>query len=589
MTTLQAWTIAPSLLLAGLTSFAQRQPESRLYFRDIGRQAGLTAVPPSSPEKSYLIEMMGGGVAIFDCDNDGRPDILVVGDSTTERYLHGGDPMVTLYHQNGHENEELHFSDTTITAGLTTRGWGMGVAVGDFDNDGLSDIYVTGYGHNVLYRNLGGCKFEDVTERARAAGGGFSVGAAWEDYDRDGQLDLFVSRYVHTEVHHLPQPGSTFFNYKGLPLEVPVKEGETSLLFHNRGDGTFEEVSSKVGVDNTEKRRGMGVAWCDYDNDGWPDLFVTNDMDANYLYRNKHDGTFEDVGMVAGVAVDSSGLELGNMGGDFGDFDRDGKLDLVVTRFGNQPVSLYRNQAEKGFIDANWEAKVGRASSALVKWGGGFSDFDNDGWPDIFVASGNISPKVDGLPNEPRYREPIQLFRNHGDRTFEEMASEAGLNAGQLQSRRGIAFGDLNNDGNVDVVVYNAGAPPSLFLNETHNANHRVIFKLIGGKSNRAAIGARVTTTTPRMTQVAEVSAGSGYLSSNDQRLHFGLGADARMTKVLVRWPSGNSDEFKNVAADAIYAITEGGASQEITNLPPLALRGVKERSSKSVATRPRK
>jgi hypothetical protein len=581
--------VAAVVLLVGFRLFAQEHAGPHAHFRDVGRESGLTTVPPSSPDKRYLIEMMGGGVAVFDCDNDGRPDILVVGDSTIDHDLQGGDRMVTLYHQDGNEKRELHFTDTTAAAGLTARGWGMGVAVGDFDNDGLPDIYVTGYGHNVLYHNLGGCKFEDVTERAHVAAAGFSVGAAWADYDRDGRLDLFVSRYVHTDVHHLPQPGSPPFNYKGLHLEVPVKEGETSLLFHNLGDGRFEEVSAKAGVQNTEKRRGMGVTWGDYDDDGWPDLFVANDMDANYLYRNQHDGTFEDVGMVAGVAVDSSGLELGNMGGDFGDFDGDGKLDLVVTRFGNQPVSLYRNQADRGFTDANWEAKIGRPSSRPVKWGGGFADFDNDGWPDIFVANGNISPTVDGLANEPRYREPVEVFRNRGDGTFEEIAGAAGLNQGPLQSRRGIAFGDLNNDGSVDVVVYNVGAPPSLFLNETHNANHRVVFQLIGGKSNRAAIGARVTITTAAMTQVAEVSGGSGYLSSNDQRLHFGLGTEARMTKVVVRWPGATNDEFNNVAADAVYAITEGGAIREVAKLPPLAIRGVQQRSSKLAAKRFRK
>ena len=562
--------IAASTLVLGTLALAQQLPAPPLHFRDLGRESGLTTITPSSPEKSYLIEMMGGGVAIFDCDNDGKPDILVVGDSTIEHYLQGGDLMVTLYHQDSQTNGPLHFTDITATAGLTTRGWGMGLAVGDFDNDGLPDIYVTGYGHNVLYHNLGGCKFEDVTERAHLTAGGFSVGAAWTDYDRDGHLDLFVSRYVHSDIHHLPQPGSTSFNYKGLALEIPAKEGETSLLFHNRGDGTFEEVSSKAGVDNSEKRRGMGVTWGDYDNDGWPDLFVANDMDANYLYRNQHDGTFEDLGMVAGVALDSAGLELGNMGGDFGDFDRDGRLDLVVTRFGNQPVSLYRNQAEKGFADTSYDAKIGRVSSPPVKWGVGFADFDNDGWPDILVANGNISSKVDALPSEARYREPVQLFRNRGDRTFDEISTAAGLNEGKPQSRRGIAFGDLNNDGNVDVVVYNVGAPPSLFLNETSNPNHRVIFKLIGGKSNRAAIGARVTVTTPAMTQIAEVTAGSGYLCSNDQRLHFGLGTEARMAKVLIRWPNGNSEEFHDVAADSIYSITEGGAMQEIAKLPTL-------------------
>jgi hypothetical protein len=571
---LRSW-LAAAILVASVAARAQAPQPPSLRFRDVGHQAGLTTAPPSSPDKRYLVETMGGGVAVFDCDNDGKPDILVVADSTIERYLKGGDLMVTLYHQDGNQagakDAALHFTDITASAGLTTRGWGMGIAVGDFDNDGLTDIYVTGYGHNVLYHNLGGCKFEDVTEKAHVSGGGFSVGAAWADYDRDGRLDLFVSRYVHSDIRHLPQVGSPSFNYKGLPIEVPGTEGETSLLFHNRGDGTFEEVAERAGVNNAEKRRGMGVAWGDYDNDGWPDLFVANDMDANYLYRNKHDGTFEDVGMIAGVAVDSSGLELGNMAGDFGDFERDGKLGLLITRFGNQPMSLYRNQSEKGFADIAWAAKIGCTSSAPVKWGTGFADFDNDGWLDVFVANGNVSPKADNLPNEAKYREPIQLFRNRGDRTFEEVATESGLNEGTLQSRRGTAFGDLDNDGNVDIVVYNVGGPPSLFLNQTRNSNHRVLFKLIGSKSNRSAIGARITISTSRMTQLAEVTGGGSYLSCNDQRIHFGLGEEAIIAKVVVQWPSGAKDEFPNIAADAIYAITEGSSIKEVAKLPSLA------------------
>ena len=276
----------------------------------------------------------------------------------------------------------------------------MGVAVGDFDNDGLPDIYVTGYGHNVLYHNLGGCKFEDVTEKYHLAAGGFSVGAAWGDYDRDGRLDLFVSRYVNSDIRNLPQPGSAAFNYQGLPMEVPVSAGETDFLFHAKPGGGFEDVSEKAGVSNPDKRLGMGVIWADYDNDGWPDLFVTNDMGPNFLYHNKHDGTFEDLGLVTGTALSAEGRSMGNMAGDFSDYDHSGWLGLVVTRYGYQPMTLYANQSGKDFADVTWASQIGKVSYSPVRWGAGFADFDNDGWPDIFVANGNVTPIVDTLPND---------------------------------------------------------------------------------------------------------------------------------------------------------------------------------------------
>ena len=536
-----------------------------MHFHDIAPHAGVTTVPHFSAEKRYLVETVGGGVALFDCDNDGKLDIVVAGDSTIDRYLQDGDPLVTLYRQDG----DLHFTDITQTAGLTVRGWGMGVAAGDYDNDGLPDLYVTGYGHNVLYRNLGGCKFEDVTERAHVGGSGFSVSAAWSDYDRDGRLDLFVARYVHSDPHHLPKPGAPSFDYKGLAIEVPQAEGESALLFHNRGDGTFEEVSEKAGVHNNDKQRGMGVVWGDYDNDSWPDLFVTNDVGPNFLYRNRHDGTFEEVGLASGTALSSDGRAMGNMAADFGDFDRDGKLDLIVTRYGLQPLSLYRNQGAQGFTDVAWSTRLSSSGYSPVRWGTGFADFDNDGWPDIFVANGNISQVLEALPHELPYREPIQLFRNKGDRTFEEIGGSAGLNDAQAQSRRGAAFGDLNNDGNVDAVVYNVGAPPSVFINDTRNTHHRVLFCLVGTKSNRGAVGARVTVYTSTMAQIDEVRGGAGYLSSNDQRLHFGLGSESTMKKVLIQWPSGREEELKNVPGDAIYTIVEGKGIQNTTNLTP--------------------
>jgi len=540
-----------------------------VHFREVGKEAGLTAVPFSSMKQHYVVETISGGVALFDCDNDGKLDILVANDSTIEEALHGGMPMVTLYHQ----GENFKFTDITVAAGLTHKGWGMGIAVADYDNDGLPDIYVTGYGGNVLYHNLGNCKFEDVTEKAGVGGGGFSAGAAWADYDRDGHLDLFVSRYAHTDLNHLPtaeNPSKNFF-HKGLPVENPwTMDGETDFLFHNRGDGTFEEVSKKAGVDDAAGRFGLGVVWGDYDNQGWPSLLVANDTGPNFLYHNNHDGTFEERAMLSGVALSPEGHEVGNMGVDMGDFDRDGKLDFSITNYADQPKGLYLNQGQSGFTDITYSAKIAQSSLPYVSWGTGFADFANSGLPDLLIASGHVYPDVDTVPKNVKYREPLLLYRNKGDRTFDEIADAAGLNSGPMQSRRGVAFGDINNDGNVEMVIFNVGAPPSLFLNETKNSNHRVLFKLVGTKCNRGAVGARITITSATRSQLEEVKAGSSYISTNDPRLHFGLAGDSVMDKVEIRWPDGFVETLKNVASDAIYTIVEGqGIKGTIKLLPP--------------------
>jgi hypothetical protein len=543
-----------------------------IHFREVGREAGLTKVPFSSMKQHYVVETISGGVALFDCDNDGKLDILVVNDSTIEQAKSGGVPMVTLYHQ----GENLTFTDITKEAGLTHKGWGMGIAVADYDNDGLPDIYVTGYGGNVLYHNLGNCKFEDVTEKAGVAGGGFSAGAAWADYDRDGHLDLFVSRYVHTDLNHLPtaeNPSKNFF-HKGLPVENPwTMDGETDLLFHNRGDGTFEEVSKKAGVSDPAAHFGLGVVWGDYDNQGWPSLLVANDTGPNYLYHNKRNGTFEDVAMLSGVALSPEGQEVGNMGVDMGDFDRDGKLDFSITNYADQPKGLYLNQGAQGFTDLTYSAKIAQSSLPYVSWGTGFIDFDNDGLPDLLIASGHVYPDVDTVPKNVKYREPLLLYRNKGDRTFDEISATAGLNDGPLYSRRGVAFGDINNDGNIDMVIFNVGAPPSLFINDTKNSNHRVLFKLVGTKSNRGAVGARITVTSASRSQIEEVKAGSSYISTSDPRLHFGLAADSVMDKVEIRWPNGALETLRNLPADAIYNIVEGQGIKATIKLPPPASR----------------
>jgi enediyne biosynthesis protein E4 len=536
-------------------------------FEDVAKRSGLTVPHISSPDKRYVIESMSGGVGLFDCDNDGKLDIVTINGSTVDRYRDGGDPMITLYHQ----EPDGTFKDITKAAGLTRRGWGMGVAVADFDNDGWLDIYVTGYGGNVLYRNLGNCKFEDVTEKAGVRGGGFSTGAAWADYDRDGHVDLFVSRYVHVDINNLPEFGrDKFCRFKGVLVQCGPwgLQGESDLLYHNRGDGTFEEVSVRAGVHDSEGRFGLGVVWGDYDNDGWPDLLVANDAGANYLYHNNHNGTFSDVALLAGVALSGAGLEQGNMGVDFGDYDHDGWLDIVDTTFADQPKTLYRNLGHEGFEDVSQTAQISQASLPYVAWGTGFVDFDNDGWPDILIANGHVYPQVDTIKGGARYRQPLFLHLNKHDGTFEDASAAAGLADLPLASRRGVAFGDIWNDGAIDALILNVGEPPTLLRNHLANGNHWVEFKLEGTKSNRAAIGARLTIHSGKLVQFNEVRGGASYLSQNDLRLHFGLGTNAKIDSIEISWPSGLQEHLNNLGVDQIYTIEEGTGIRRRKNSP---------------------
>jgi hypothetical protein len=535
--------------------------QSLPQFQDVAKEVGVTLPHISSVDKQYIVESMSGGVGLIDCDNDGKLDIIVVNGSTIEHFRQGGDSMITLYHQGAN----FKFTDITGPANLVHKGWGMGVAVADFDNDGLSDIYVTGYGGNVLYRNAGNCKFEDVTEKAGVEGGGFSTGAAWADYDRDGHVDLFVSRYVHFDMNKLPTFGSDekTCRFKGVKVQCGPwgLQGESDLLFHNRGDGTFEEVSKKAGVDDPNRYYGLGAEWGDYDNDGWPDLYVANDTGPNFLYRNKHDGTFEDVGMLAGAALSGEGLAQGSMGVDWGDYLHEGRLSLFVTNFTEQADTLCHNMGPPGFSDVSWPAKLAKPTYEPVGWGTAFFDMDNDGWLDIFVANGHVYPQMDQIPGAIPYAEPLQLFRNQRDGTFEDTSSV--LATIPNASRRGAAFGDLDNDGNVDIIVLSVDGPPSVLLNRSSNNNHRVLLKLIGTKSNKAAIGARVTVRAGALVQIGEVRAGGSYLSQNDPRVHFGLGREARMNAVEIKWPSGKIETLQDLPADFMYTIVEGEGIQE--------------------------
>ncbi|HEV2698002.1 MAG TPA: CRTAC1 family protein [Terriglobales bacterium] len=537
-------------------------------FEDISEKAGLTVSHIGSPEKRYIVESTSGGVGFIDCDNDGKLDILMSGGSNVDHFRqNGGDPMVRLFRQ----DSDLHFIDITEKAGLTRKGWGMGISVMDYDNDGLPDIYVTGFGGNVLYHNLGNCKFEDVTEKAGVRSSGYNMGPAWADYDRSGYVSLFVPRYLEFDMNKLPtyDAENKGCEFRGISMECARRghSGQTDFLFRNRGNGTFEDVSKKAGVDDPGTYLGMQGIWADYDNDGWPDLYVTNDGGPNYLYHNKHDGTFEDVGLLSGASLSLTGVERAGMGVDFGDFDRDGQLDVYVTNYTEESDALFWNQGEKGFLDIAEPAGLFQPTYFWVGWGAGFFDADNNGWPDIFVAHGHVYPQMDLIKGGAPFKEPVLLFRNNRNRTFTDITALAGLDQLPLLSRRGVAFGDVNNDGKIDVLILNVAGPPTLLINRTESAGHAVLFKLIGTKSNKAAIGARVTITAGGLKQIDEVRSGGSYLSQNDLRLHFGLGKETLISNVEISWPSGKKEQFEKLPADAIYTVVEGGG---ITHKMPL-------------------
>ncbi|MGH9943360.1 MAG: CRTAC1 family protein [Pyrinomonadaceae bacterium] len=538
-----------------------------ITFADVSATSGMTVPHVSAPEKRYIVESMSGGVALFDCDGDQYLDAAVVNGSSVERFkVAGGDPFLTLYRQTTEPRDtgkSPKFENVTAAAGLARKGWGMGVTAVDYDNDGFVDLFATGFGGNALYRGTGPCKFQDVTERAGVRGGGFGAGAAWADYDRDGDLDLFVARYVSIDLNNLPEFGSSpTCSFRGIRVQCGPRglPGETDYFYRNRGDGTFEEVSQRVGVGDPRKHYGMGAVWGDYDNDGWLDLFVANDATYNYLYRNNRNGTFTEVGPELGVSYSESGAEQGSMGVTWGDADLDGKLDLFISNFENEPNALYKNLGPQGFADITLASKIGQPSRPLVGWGTAFVDFDNDGWLDLLVANGHVYPQLELAQgkNQSGYRQPFLLFRNLGGATFEEVSREAGLRDLPLASRRGAAFGDLDNDGLTDAVIVNLGEAPTVLLNTSDNQNRRVTLKLVQVKGNREAIGARVTLRTSKRTYLQEVQAGASYLSQNDLRLHFGLGPEEKIEGVEVRWSGGETETVPGVAPDQILTITQG-------------------------------
>jgi hypothetical protein len=512
-----------------------------------------------SVSKKYILETTGSGVAFIDYDNDGWPDIFLVNGASLDEAPGSAKPSNRLFHN----NRDGTFTDVTMRAGLSRSGWGQGVCVGDYDNDGFDDIYVTYWGENVLYHNNGDGTFTDVTHHAGVGGapGRWSTGCAFVDYDRDGHLDLMVTHYIDFSLATAKDPGSNpYCTYRGLPVNCGPRglKGETNTLYHNNGDGTFTDVSAKSGIGEITGCFGLGVLTGDFDNDGWPDIYVASDSTPSLLFMNKHDGTFSEEGTMRGVAYNEEGQEQAGMGVAAADYDHNGWLDILKTNFSDELPDLYKNTGKAVFNNVSGQASIDRQSH-LVGWGCGFFDPDNDGQPDIFYCNGHVYPELTRIHADTTYLQPRVLYRNTGTGSFEDISRLAGAAITENSTGRGCAFADFNNDGVVDIVINNQNARPSLLRFTRQNANHWINIKLEGVKSNRSAIGARVICKAGALSQIDEVRSGGSYLSQNDLRLHFGLGEHRSVDLLEVRWPSGSTDRFTDLKADTWIHIREGG------------------------------
>jgi enediyne biosynthesis protein E4 len=526
------------------------------HFTDIAKQAGLSEpiVYGGVDTKNYIVEVVGAGVAFIDYDNDGWMDLFVLNGTRLEGDLPG---ITNRLYKN---NRDGTFTNVTAKAGLTRAGWASGVTVADYDNDGLDDLFVTYYGHNVLYHNNGNGTFSDVTRRAGLWQDAvrYGSGCTWVDYDRDGHLDLFVANYLSTTLDKLPKPGQNpDCTWKG----VAVNCGPRGLppgfvqLFHNNGDGTFTEASKQSGVAAVSGSYPMTCVAADYDNDGWPDIYVACDSTPSWLFRNQHDGTFREEGLERGVALSEDGLEQAGMGAAVGDIDLDGNLDIFKTNFADDTNVLYHNDGKGNFDDITIHSGLG-VETRYVGWGAGIVDLDNDGFPDLFVATGSVYPEVEKKVPAYQFRTPRLVFRNLGDGRFEELIEEAGPGVAEVHASRGCAFGDFDNDGDIDVLVWNMNEPPSLLRNDLSGGGHWLKISLVGVHCNRSAIGTRVTARYGNRQQSQEVSAQSSFYSVNDRRLHFGLGTET-VAHLSIRWTNGNVETIPNVAADQLVTIRE--------------------------------
>jgi enediyne biosynthesis protein E4 len=555
---------APCFLIPILCNGKLGQPiltqNSQPWFIDKAEKSGLSSFRETcgSSVKDYLVETLGSGVALFDYNNDGLIDVFLVNGASFEHLSNPNLPPTSsrLFRNNG----DGTFTDVTKESGLINQGWGVGVTVGDYDNDGYRDVFITNFGTNALFHNNGNGTFTNVTKEAGLEGGNWSTGCAWGDYDRDGRLDLYVSRYVDFKVGQIPRPGTnTYCNYRGVPVACGPRglPGLPDLIYHNEGNGKFREVSQEIGIKDSIRAYGLGAVWFDFDNDGWPDIFVANDSTPNYLWHNKGNGTFEEVAFEAGCALSGDGRAQSNMGIAVGDYDNDGWLDLYVTHFSEDYNTLYRNNRGR-FEDVTYQAGLGTAGYKNLAWGAGFVDFDNDGWKELFVANGHIYPQATQAGNS--YFQQNQLFSNLRNGRFALIPSiDSGFT--EARSSRGAAVADLAGNGRMSIVVNNIDNQPFLYEPARPSANHWVRFKLLGVKCNRDAIGTRVTVTAANLTQIDEVRSADSFVSASDVRLHFGLADATVIDNVQIRWPDGTVEQHTGLLADREHIIRQGASS----------------------------
>ncbi len=561
-------------LVTVLSSIGSLQAFPR--FKDITAQAGLDFTLTSGlPSKEYILESMSGGVGWIDFDSDGWMDIYLVNGSTLEGERKSNNPARNRLFRNNHD---ATFTDVTQQAGVGDTRWGMGACVADVNNDGWDDIYVTNFGANVLFLNNGDGTFRDFSRESGADDPSWSSSAAFADYDADGDVDLYVSNYLFFDVHNPPQD-TDLCRYRGMKVQCGPRglPAQGDRFFENRGDATFSDRTLKSGIRQPQASYGLGVVWGDYDNDGDMDIFVANDSTPNFLFQNNGDKTFTEVGLIAGVAVNSNGKEQAGMGVDFSDFDNDRDLDIIVTNFSNDTNTLYRNDANGFFAERTHAAGLRQVSWLKLGWGASFVDLDLDGWKDLAIVNGHVYPEVDVLDGRaealasmeklykmldvyelgPSYRQRNFIFRNLADGRFREATQEAGPGLAEVRNSRGLAVGDLNNDGHMDLLISNLDEAPSLLLNDGSASGNWTLLKLKGKRSNRSAIGARAYVRTGTLVQMREVQSGGSYQSQNDLRLHFGLGSHDVMDQILIRWPGGKEKDLTNVAANRILEIEE--------------------------------